>query len=157
PWHRLVLAHLDGARDLDGRRVLEVACGRGGFARALTSVSRSVDTLVAADFSETAVSRGRASSRATDAVLRWVVADVQTLPHAGGVFDTVISCETIEHVPDPRAAIAEMARVLRPGGRLLLTSPNYLGPMGLYRAYLRVRGRPYTEVGQPINHLTMLP
>ena len=29
--------------------------------------------------------------------------------------------------------------------------------MGLYRAYLRVRGRPYTEVGQPINHLTMLP
>ena len=86
-----------------------------------------------------------------------MVADIQTLPHANAVFDTVISCETIEHVADPRQAIAEMTRLLRPGGKLLLTTPNYLGPMGLYRAYLRLRGRPYTEVGQPINQLTLLP
>jgi hypothetical protein len=47
--------------------------------------------------------------------------------------------------------------VLKPGGRLFLTTPNYLGPMGAYRAYLRIRGRRYTEGGQPICHLTMLP
>ncbi|TMC46506.1 MAG: methyltransferase domain-containing protein, partial [Chloroflexi bacterium] len=81
----------------------------------------------------------------------------QSLGHPDGSFDTVISCETIEHLPDPRAAIAEFWRVLKPGGRLLLTAPNYMGPMGLYRAYARVIGRPYTEEGQPINNFVLLP
>jgi len=45
-----------------------------------------------------------------------------------------------------------MARVLRPGGRLFLTTPNYLGPIGAYRGYLRLTGRRFTEEGQPINH-----
>src|SRR5262249_27760351 len=71
--------------------------------------------------------------------------------------DTVISCETIEHVPDPSRAVAELAQVLKPGGRLFLTTPNYFGPFGLYRAYLRLRRRRFTEVGQPINQLTLLP
>jgi SAM-dependent methyltransferase len=76
---------------------------------------------------------------------------------SGSVFDTVISCETVEHLADPQRALREIQRVLRPGGRLLLTTPNYLGPLGLYRGYLRVRGRRYTEGGQPICRLTSLP
>jgi hypothetical protein len=47
--------------------------------------------------------------------------------------------------------------VLRPGGRLFLTTPNYLGPMGAYRGYLRLTGRRFTEEGQPINHLLVAP
>jgi SAM-dependent methyltransferase len=87
----------------------------------------------------------------------WEVGDIQAIAHRAKSFDTVISCETIEHVPSPRYAVAELARVLKPGGRLLLTTPNYLGTMGLYRAYLRVRGRRFTEVGQPINNFMLLP
>ena len=83
--------------------------------------------------------------------------DIQAIAHADASFDTVVSCETIEHVPDPVKAVSELARVLRPGGRLFLTTPNYLGSLGLYRAYLRLRGRRFTEVGQPINQLTLLP
>ena len=79
------------------------------------------------------------------------------LPFGDGTFDTVISCETIEHVPDPYRAVRELARVLRPGGRLFLTTPNYLGVYGLYRVYLRLVGRRYTELGQPINNFTWLP
>jgi hypothetical protein len=38
-----------------------------------------------------------------------------------------------------------------------MTTPNYFGPFGLYRAYLRLRGRRYTEGDQPICHFTFLP
>lgn len=157
PWYRLIRAHLDPARDIAGKRVLEVACGRGGLACWLSAVRPPARPLVASDFATTAIARGRALASVRSGGIAWVVADIQTLPHANAVFDTVISCETVEHVPAPRRAIAEMTRLLRPGGKLLLTTPNYLGPMGLYRAYLRVRGRPYKEVGQPINQLTLLP
>jgi SAM-dependent methyltransferase len=79
------------------------------------------------------------------------------MKHADASFDTVVSCETVEHVPDPRRALGELARVLKPGGRLLLTTPNYLGMMGLYRGYMRLTGRRYTEEGQPINNFLLLP
>jgi SAM-dependent methyltransferase len=87
----------------------------------------------------------------------YAVADVQHLPHPDEAFDVVVSCETIEHVLTPREAVRELARVLRPGGQLLLTTPNYLSTMGLYRAYRRLVSRPFTEEGQPLNNLTLLP
>lgn len=49
--------------------------------------------------------------------------DGQCLPVADESVDTVLSLEVLEHVPDPEACVAEMARVLRPGGKLLLTVP----------------------------------
>lgn len=158
PWHRLLFAHLDGARDLAGRRVLEIACGRGGLACYLASGRHRPAKLLAADFSTTAVAKGR--SHADEMGLervRWSVSDLQACGIRSAAFDTVISCESIEHLERPRAACEEFARVLKPGGRLYLTTPNYLGPMGLYRGYARIKGTPYTEEGQPINRFMLLP
>jgi SAM-dependent methyltransferase len=45
-------------------------------------------------------------------------------PYPDGYFDTVAAVEVIEHVPDERRTLAELARLLRPGGRLLITTPN---------------------------------
>ncbi|MGB8510835.1 MAG: methyltransferase domain-containing protein, partial [Pyrinomonadaceae bacterium] len=159
PWHRLVKQHLDAERDLAGKRVLEIGCGRGGFACWLASHElHRPSQVVAADFAHTAVSKGRAFAAARGVNgITWEVADIQAIAHPVASFDTVISCETVEHVPDPRHAITELARVLRPGGRLLLTTPNYLGTMGLYRGYMRLTGRRYTEEGQPINNFMLLP
>jgi SAM-dependent methyltransferase len=53
-----------------------------------------------------------------------VAADLLHLPFRTGSFDAAISIVTLEHVPDPRAAAAEMARVLAPGGRALLIVPQ---------------------------------
>jgi 2-polyprenyl-3-methyl-5-hydroxy-6-metoxy-1,4-benzoquinol methylase len=157
PWHRLVFKHLQ-PEDLTGRRVLEIGCGRGELACRISSVENGPRQFVAADFSQSALRLGR--SRADRTAIpqpSWLVASIQDVAVSGSVFDTVISCETVEHLADPQRALREIQRVLRPGGRLLLTTPNYLGPLGLYRGYLRVRGRRYTEGGQPICRLTSLP
>jgi SAM-dependent methyltransferase len=57
--------------------------------------------------------------------LRSVVADARHLPFADGEFDVVIAAEVLEHIHDDRAAIAELGRVLRPGGVLAVTVPRW--------------------------------
>jgi SAM-dependent methyltransferase len=56
-----------------------------------------------------------------------IVGDALQLPFPDDVFDLVISQESVEHVPDPFRAVQEMARVLRPGGRVYLQAPFIIG------------------------------
>ena len=56
-----------------------------------------------------------------------VVGDAQALPFRTASADTVLCVEVLEYVPDPRGAVSEFARILRPGGRLLLTAPQLRG------------------------------
>ena len=155
PWHRMVRDAVDIERDLAARNVLEIACGRGDFAAWCAALPTPPARLVAADLSIVAIEAARRRIRGRRA--SFCQSDAQTTAFASGAFDTVISCETLEHLAKPRAALAELARVLRPGGRLYLTTPNYLGPMGAYRGYLRLTGRRYSEEGQPINRFLLAP
>ncbi len=148
PWHTLVKSSVG---DLKASSVLEIGCGRGGLARWVAE--KTPRCFVAADFSWAAVSR--AAAYASDALT--MQADIAELPFADNTFDAIISCETIEHLPNPAAAVRELARCLKPGGRLLLTTPNYMNLMGLFRIYRRLVRRPFTEEGQPINNFTVLP
>lgn len=158
PWHRLLREHLDLPRDIAGRVVLEVGCGRGDLSRWLASRPAPPRLLVAADFAGSAVSKGAGFARRRNIQgIDWEVADITCLPFPDNTFETILSCETVEHVPNPERAFHELARVLKPGGRLLLTTPNYLSTTGLYRLYCRLRGRVYQEAGQPVNNLMMLP
>ncbi len=54
------------------------------------------------------------------------VADMRSLPFADGTFDSVVSIQSIEHVPDPERVLAEVVRVLAPGGRAIFVTPNRL-------------------------------
>jgi len=153
-WHRLLLPHVE--QRVPGAEVLEIGCGRGDYAFQLWR--RGPRRLVSADFSPVAVQKASdflVSQGATDVETR--VEDITRMSFADCSFDVVICCETIEHVSNPKRAVHEMARVLRPSGSLLLSTPNYLSLHGAYRGYLRLRGRRYAELGQPINNLVMAP
>ncbi len=157
PWHALVKDYVAAAGALGGD-VLEIGCGRGEFSVWLATHLAGVRRLVAADFSATAVSRARQTLRESGITcVSCALTDIQALPFPPSSFDLAVSCETIEHLPNPGRAVCELARVLHPGGRLILTTPNYLGPIGLYRAYMRLTGRRFTETGQPINRFVIWP
>lgn len=144
PWHQMVKPHLG---DLNGKKTLEIGCGRGGFSRYL--LEQGAD-LVAADFSDSAVA---ISSQLLQQFPQCqpIVADIQNIPYPDNTFDVVISLETLEHVPDPDQGLKELVRVTRPGGKVIITTPNYFGLLGLQRKYREVSGKGFSEGGQPIN------
>jgi 2-polyprenyl-3-methyl-5-hydroxy-6-metoxy-1,4-benzoquinol methylase len=157
PWHRLVKDVIQNGNYVDGKVVLEIACGRGGFSCWLAQQRFRPALIAAADFSKTAITMGKVFAQKNNLKIDWQVCDIQNLAHFQEIFDLVISCETIEHVPEPKRALVELGRVLKRGGKLILTCPNYLGSMGLYRMYLKALGREYQEAGQPINQFLLLP
>jgi SAM-dependent methyltransferase len=93
------------------RRILEVGCGWGELAEWLARETGA--EVVATDRSPRMIELARA--RGVDAKL----ADVQELPFADGEFDVAVAAWMLYHVPGLERAIAELARVLRPGGRLI--------------------------------------
>ena len=100
------------------RKVLEVGPGPGELsARIMTELDAEV---VALDVSERMVALAR--ERGVDAR----VGDVQTLPFEDGSFDTVVAAWMLYHVPDLDRGLAEIARVLTPGGRLVAVTNSEL-------------------------------
>jgi SAM-dependent methyltransferase len=100
----------------DGERALDVACGPGLLAKAFAprvGAFTGVDLTPAMVEKATAVAREAGLANAT-----FQVADALSLPFAVGSFDLCLTRLALHHMPDPRGALAEMARVLRPGGRL---------------------------------------
>jgi len=148
PWYRWVQNELVM---VEGLRTLEVACGRGGFVRKL---ARAGALAVGLDFSAAALSiaQKRASLRNDEQTALFVQGDAHSLPFPDDYFDLLISCETIEHLPDPAKGVREFHRVAKPGAKLFLTTPNYLNLMGLYEVYSKVRHR-HRAMDQPFDRI----
>jgi ubiquinone/menaquinone biosynthesis C-methylase UbiE len=152
PWYRLVLEYIG---DVAGLRILEVACGRGGFVRHLARAGAHV---TGCDFSAAALhaTRLKLCNDGQPPPVTLVQGDAQSLPFADNSFDILISCETIEHLPEVQSALREMFRVTRPGGKLFLTTPNYFNFMGLYEIYARFR-HPARRDDQPFDRRQWFP
>ncbi len=111
---RLVLQHL-GA-DLGGKRVLDAGCGKARFARVLLAERPGV-RVVGMDLAE--------------AMLRFVPQGVMPvggalteLPFASGSFDGAYATESLEHAVEIEKAVAELCRVVKPGGRIVVIDKN---------------------------------
>ncbi len=124
---RFLLAHVQ-----EGERVLDVGCGEGRFAAEL---ARAGARVVAVDVAEEPLRRARARHpeldlRLVDGEGSWELADA--------CFDVVWAGEVIEHVVDTAAWLSEVRRVLRSGGRLLVSTPAH-GRLRLARMALSRR------------------
>ncbi|BBM85101.1 class I SAM-dependent methyltransferase [Candidatus Uabimicrobium amorphum] len=95
---------------------LEVGCGSGKISESVVSM---VKNLTVVDISEK-LAKGVGKSLQ----VAWGEEDACHLSMANNSFDIVISSECIEHTPNPRRALSEMVRVLKPNGTLVVTSPN---------------------------------
>jgi SAM-dependent methyltransferase len=104
-------------RDKD---VLDCGSGTGyGSAYLAQQGARSVTGI---DYSREAVAFAR--KRYSDKLLRFLEMDAQQISLPDASFDFVFSSENLEHLPDPRANVSEIRRVLRPGGVALIATPN---------------------------------
>lgn len=104
-----------------GGRTLELGCGSGGLLAAAARLGMAIEGVDIASRWLVIAER-----RLEDAGLSvpLTAADACDLPHPDASFDTVVADSLLEHLDEPRRAIAEAARVLRPGGLLVLWSPN---------------------------------
>jgi SAM-dependent methyltransferase len=115
-----------------GDRLLDLGCG---FGRHAFEAARRGASVVALDAGRDEVEGVRATfggmvdagELATTTRAGAVQGDALHLPFADGAFDRVIASEVLEHIPDDVAAMAELARVLRPGGTMAVTVPR-MGP-----------------------------
>ena len=116
--------------DLRGQRVLDLGCGKGRVSR--LALERGASATTGVDVSEAMLETAAASLPSA----RWVRADAQHLPFEAASFDVVVCALMIGHVPALEAALAEIARVLRPGGVLLLSDFHpYATLRGWQRAF----------------------
>lgn len=116
-----------------GRRVLDVACG-AGFGLQLLRQHGALALGADRDV------RALAEARGVDSMAPLVRTDATRLPLADGSVEVVTSFETIEHVPDARALVSELRRVLQPGGTLILSTPNLaFGPPRLHQNPFHLR------------------
>ncbi|HMK29817.1 MAG TPA: methyltransferase domain-containing protein [Terriglobales bacterium] len=129
--HRIAAAHASGGtsdgfiyrmiarsirnNDLRGS-VLDFGAGKGDLTRLLLEAGR---------FSQVAAADLMESPADLKPSVRWMVADLNhPLPCASESFDVIVAAEVIEHLENPRSVSRELFRLLRPGGSLILTTPN---------------------------------
>lgn len=114
---------------LEGACVLIDGCGIGMYASQIHR--RYTENVEAFDIEEARVAETRAE------IPRAVIAAAENIPYPSNTFDTVLSHEVLEHVLDDRAAVGEIVRVLKPGGRVVIFLPNRWYPFETHGHYWR--------------------
>jgi ubiquinone/menaquinone biosynthesis C-methylase UbiE len=119
--HEALAGHLIKPTGFDVRgckRILDAACGNGRHARFLLREADDDAMITAFDYSQQMLHRARA--RLGSGRVSMIAADLTRMPYADASFDAVICGWVLEHLPDPKPGLKELARILSAGGKLLL-------------------------------------
>lgn len=141
PWGRYAhavetAAVLAPLGPLAGRRVLDAGCGTG---RLLVSMTDAGGVVVGLDRDPDMLAQARVHTRAP-----LLQADAAASPLAAESLDAAVALALLEFVSDPVAVVAELWRVTRPGGRVVIGSLNRKSPWGVAHRR-RLRQEPWTE------------
>lgn len=119
---------------VSGKALLDVGCGDGALAAEL---ARRGAMVTGVDLDPTMITAARRRAEAEGVQLRLVEGQAESLPFDSAVFDYVVAVTVLCFVREAKRAVAEMARILKPGGRLVI---GELGRWNLWAAYRRLRG-----------------
>lgn len=148
-WHR----YLYVTNFVNNKKVLDIACGEGYGSNLLSIYAEEV---IGIDISKEAIER--ASSKYIKKNLQFISGTATDIPvKESAVFDTVVSFETIEHLPEPdqKYFLKEVKRVLKPEGVLIVSTPNRLtySEIPKYRNEYHIKEFYIAEFNEFLNNL----
>lgn len=108
-----------------GHRVLEVGCGTGDDVRRIAVEVGPSGSVLGVDASQAMLDEARRRAEGTGLAVEFQIGDACALDIADASFDSVRAERVLIHIPEPRVAVAEMARVTRPGGRVVLFDVDF--------------------------------
>ena len=137
------------AETLPAESMLDVGCGDGRFLAGIARMPDCPRRLVGTDISARILETARRWAKRDGFKVELIRANMERLPFADASFDRVLNVQVIEHLLDPDTGVRELARVLKPEGRLILStdsSRNHVSrtinaPRAVLIAALRLRGR----------------
>ncbi|MEW5850696.1 MAG: bifunctional demethylmenaquinone methyltransferase/2-methoxy-6-polyprenyl-1,4-benzoquinol methylase UbiE [Myxococcota bacterium] len=135
-WRRKAV-QLSGVQQ--GQRVLDCATGTGDLAMQFKREVGSSGEVVGTDFCAAMLDQAPAKAQAAGLDIRFEIADAQKLPYARSSFDVASIAFGVRNVEDPAKCMAEMARVVRPGGRVVVL--EFGQPSGVFGALYRFYSR----------------
>ncbi len=147
---RLITAYASELPTHESLRLLELGCGTGVVIRELEKSLHPESSLHGADISERLLAAAR--SLAPDSRIHWDKIEPGVLPYPTASFDCVLMHTLLSHVPDVAALLSETARILKPGGRLIVCDADHAGTTFAYPDFATMRDIDFRLVSAIATH-----
>lgn len=128
PWHGIAIEFLNDVTP-SRKNVLEIGCGYGSLS---VYMAKKGARVTGVDISSEAIRISKRNALLNHQKVTFKRVNGERLPFKDKSFDVVVCCETLEHISNYKKAIAEIIRVIKDSGKIIITTPNSLNPRGFY-------------------------